>query len=78
MRGVPTIVITLSPESTRLMGPPRALWPGFPLGHATGFLDRPDLQRMVVHSALTLVNTPMEPGQITERDYNESGESKQA
>ena len=70
MRGIPTVVLTVSPESTRLMGPPRALFPGFEPGHATGLPDRPDLQRHIVYDALNLLVTPMEPGQITERDYS--------
>jgi D-proline reductase (dithiol) PrdB len=70
MRGLPTVVLTVSPEATRLMGPPRALFPGFTPGHATGLPYRPDLQRHIVLDALGLLVTPMEPGQITERGYS--------
>ena len=69
MRGIPTVILTVSPESTQLMGPPRALYPGFEPGHATGLPNQPELQSHVVHDALSLLVTPMEPGQIVDRDY---------
>ncbi len=37
MRGLPTVLITVSPESSAQMGPPRAIYPvGFQIGHVLG------------------------------------------
>jgi len=46
--GVATISITLSEEITRKIRPPRALWPGFPLGHPMGYPDQADCQLQVL------------------------------
>lgn len=39
MCGVPTVLITVAPEESRMMRPPRAICPvGFTLGHSRGHL----------------------------------------
>lgn len=53
MLAIPTVLITLVPEASRQMGPPRAIHPvGFTLGDCTGGPFQPELQRMVVLDAL--------------------------
>ena len=70
MRGLPTVLITVSPEASAQMGPPRALYPaGFAIGHVLGGPDQPDLQRTVLRDALQRLITPGEPGTIEERTY---------
>lgn len=69
-RGLPTVLITLLPENSLAMGPPRAIHPvGFPLGHCTGWPGEVDLQRRVVLDALQQLVTPQEPGQIHDIEY---------
>ena len=70
MRGLPTVLITVSPEASGPAGPPRALYPaGFPIGHVLGPPDEPDLQRQVLRDALERLITRGEPGTIEERHY---------
>jgi len=70
MRGLPTVLITVSPEASVQAGPPRALYPaGFAIGHVLGRPFQDDVQRAVLRDALELLGTPLEPGTITERDY---------
>jgi D-proline reductase (dithiol) PrdB len=70
MTGLSTVLITLSPEASLQAGPPRLLWPkSFELGHALGLPNQPELQRRVLRDALQLLNTPMEPATLVEREY---------
>ncbi len=70
MRGIPTVLITVSPEESRLSRPPRALsLKGLPLGHSLGPPGEPELQRRVLKDALALFLAPPAPGQIQERAY---------
>jgi len=72
MRGIPTVLITVSPEASRQMRPPRALCPlGFKIGNALGRPFMADLQRKVLSDALLLLNEPARPGEIIERVYPE-------
>lgn len=72
MRGIPTIVITVSPDDTKQMGPPRGIYPkAFAPGAVTGHAGQQELQRRVVRDALERLVTPMEPGVIAEHDYPE-------
>ena len=72
MRGLPTVLITVSPEASAQMGPPRALYPvAFQIGHVLGGPDQPDLQRAVLRDALQRLTIPGEPGTIEERAYPE-------
>jgi hypothetical protein len=74
MRGLSTVLITVSPEASRQMRPPRALYPhGFKVGNALGRPFMRDLQRRVLRDALGLLSEPPRPGQIVERDYPEYG-----
>ncbi|MBI3988978.1 MAG: hypothetical protein HY347_05115 [candidate division NC10 bacterium] len=70
MRGIPTVLITASPEESKLMRPPRSLSPrDFPLGRSLGPPGNALLQRRVLLDALGLFLTPPAPGKIQEREY---------
>jgi hypothetical protein len=53
-RGISTASITLLPEVTRAVRPPRALSVPFPLGFPLGAPDDPALQRRVLRALLAL------------------------
>ena len=70
MRGLPTVLITVSPDASLQAGPPRALYPvGFEIGHVLGGPFEVAVQRAVLRDALELLVKPMEPGNIEEREY---------
>ena len=72
MRGIPTVVITVSPEVSKQMRPPRALYPaGFRIGNSLGRPEMGELQRRVLRDALSLIKEPPRPGEIIERAYEE-------
>ena len=74
MRGIATVVITVSPEASRQMRPPRALHPkGFAIGNSLGRPGMADLQRRVLLDALGLLSAPARPGEIIEAEYPEYG-----
>jgi hypothetical protein len=52
--GIPTASITLLPEVTRAVRPPRALAVPYPLGYPLGAPRDPDLQRRILHALLAL------------------------
>ena len=75
MRGIPTVLITVSPEVSAQMRPPRALYPkGFKVGNSTGRPRMRELQRAVVRDALRLLAENTRPGQVVTREYPEYGE----
>ncbi|MFN6962317.1 MAG: hypothetical protein ACK4S4_00970 [Pyrinomonadaceae bacterium] len=75
MLGTPTVLITVSPDVSAQMRPPRALYPnGFKIGNATGKPGMRELQRGVVKDALELLTQNTRPGQIVTMDYPEYGE----
>ena len=48
MKGIPTVLITVSPEVSGQMRPPRALYPkGFKIGNSLGRPGMRDLQKQV-------------------------------
>lgn len=72
MIGIPTILITLVPENSRQMGPPRAFHPkDFKLGNCLGGPFQVELQRKVLRDALRRWEAREEPGQIWEQFYPE-------
>jgi D-proline reductase (dithiol) PrdB len=72
MRGIPTVLITVSPEVSKQMRPPRALYPkGFRIGNSLGGPGMADLHKMVLRDALGLFNESPHPGEIIEREYPE-------
>lgn len=72
MRGLSTTLITVGPEASRQMRPPRALNPkGFKIGNALGKPGMRELQKRVLRDALMLLKEPARPGEIIEREYPE-------
>ncbi len=70
MVGIPTILITLVPEGSRQMGPPRGLHPvGFPLGDCLGGPGQIAVQRAVLNDAFSRWEAREEAGIIWDRDY---------
>jgi D-proline reductase (dithiol) PrdB len=75
MRGIPTILITVSPEVSAQMRPPRALYPkGFKVGNSLGRPGLRELQRQVLRDALTLLTENTRPGDYVTREYPDYGE----
>jgi hypothetical protein len=75
MRGIPTVLITVSPEVSAQMRPPRALYPkGFKVGNSTGRPGMRRLQRTVLRDALLLLKESTRPGQVVTREYPDYGE----
>jgi hypothetical protein len=75
MRGIPTILITVSPEVSAQMRPPRALYPkGFKVGNSLGRPGMRDLQRQVLRDALLLLTENTRPGDYVTREYLDYGE----
>ena len=75
MRGIPTVLITVSPEVSAQMRPPRSLYPkGFKIGNSLGRPGMTDLQRTVLRDALTLLVENTRPGKVVIREYPDYGE----
>jgi D-proline reductase (dithiol) PrdB len=75
MKGIPTVLITVSPEVSAQMRPPRALYPkGFKIGNSVGGPGMRELQAQVLRDALTLLGENTKPGQIITREYPAYGE----
>lgn len=75
MRGVPTVLITVSPEVSAQMRPPRALYPnGFKIGNSLGKPGMRELQKKVLKDALTMFTRETRPGQAVTYEYPEYGE----
>lgn len=70
MRGVPTVLITVRPDESRIMRPPRALCPvGFALGHSLGPPLSPQIQLRVLKDALRQLEELHLPGSVVEKGY---------
>jgi hypothetical protein len=66
------VLITVGPEASRQMRPPRALYPkGFKVGNALGKPGMVALQRRVLSDALAMLSGPARPGEIVELEYPE-------
>lgn len=75
MRGIPTVLITVSPEVSAQMRPPRALYPkGFKVGNSLGRPGMRELQRQVLRDALLLLTENTRPGDYVTREYTDYGE----
>ena len=75
MKGIPTVLITVSPEVSEQMRPPRALYPkGFKIGNSLGRPGMRDLQSRVLRDALELLSKNTRPGEIITIEYPEYGE----
>ena len=72
MRGLSTVLITVSPEASKQMRPPRALYPrDFTIGNALGRPFMAELHKQVLRDALMLLKQPPRPGEIVEGTYPE-------
>jgi D-proline reductase (dithiol) PrdB len=72
MTGIPTVLITVIPDSSKPAGPPRAFYPkGFKPGNSLGGPFQVELQRKVLRDALSRLEAREEPGTIWEREYPE-------
>jgi D-proline reductase (dithiol) PrdB len=67
--GIPTVSISLNLAITRKVKPPRALYPGFSLGHPLGSPHDRELQIRVLRDALGLLEMDLEPGSVVVRSY---------
>jgi len=75
MKGIPTVLITVSPEVSAQMRPPRALYPkGFKIGNSVGRPGMRDLQKNVLRDALNLLTQDTRPGDFVTIEYPEYGE----
>lgn len=75
MKGISTVLITVSPEVSAQMRPPRALYPkGFKIGNSLGKPGARELQRKVLKDALNLLTQNVVPGQFVSVEYPEYGE----
>jgi D-proline reductase (dithiol) PrdB len=75
MKGISTVLITVSPEVSAQMRPPRALYPkGFKIGNSLGRPGMRDLQKQVLSDALRLLSRNTRPGQAETIEYPEYGE----
>jgi hypothetical protein len=75
MKGIPTVLITVSPEVSAQMRPPRALYPkGFKIGNSLGKPNQRELQRTVLRDALKLLTENTRPGEIITTNYPDYGE----
>jgi len=69
------VLITVSPEVSAQMRPPRALYPkGFRVGNSTGRPGMRELQRKVLRDALSLLTADTRPGRVVTIEYPEYGE----
>lgn len=53
--GIPTVSVTLLPEITARVSPPRALVVDYPFGYPLGEPDNPELQTRIILSALGML-----------------------
>ena len=75
MKGIPTVLITVSPEVSAQMRPPRALYPqGFKVGNSLGRPGMRDLQKQVLREALGLLTQNTRPGEAVTIEYPAYGE----
>ena len=75
MKGIPTVLITVSPEVSAQMRPPRALYPkGFKTGNSLGRPGMRQLQRKVLRDALRLLTDDTRPGATVTIEYPEYGQ----
>ena len=75
MKGIPTVLITVSPEVSAQMRPPRAIYPhGFKIGNSLGKPGEREMQKQILKDALTLFTENLRPGEFVTKEYAEYGE----
>jgi len=60
--GIPTVVVTMMPETAQQLVAPRIVGVEFPFGHPFGMPHNRDLQRLVLGTALRLLAGATAPG----------------
>jgi hypothetical protein len=70
--GIATISISLSKDISQKVLPPRAVYPGFPLGHPIAFPGQTFRQKQILRILLKYLNEINSPGTIIELDLIES------
>ena len=73
--GIATISITLSEQITRKVRPPRALYPGVPLGHPIAFPGQTLRQLKVLRLLLKYLEELDSPGSMVKYDLTCSDDS---
>ena len=69
MKGIPTVLITVSPEVSAQMRPPRALYPkGFKIGNSLGRPGARDLQKKVLRDVFAKGDSWFRTGDLMRRD----------
>ncbi len=75
MKGIPTVLITVSPEVSAQMRPPRSLYPkGFKIGNSLGGPGMRNLQQKVLRDALSLLSENTRPGEVVVHEYPDYGQ----
>ncbi len=64
--GIPTVSITLLPEVTRRVEPPRVLAVDRPLGYPLGEPNNAALQKKIIQAALQLLDKPVSEPLVVE------------
>jgi hypothetical protein len=71
--GIATISISLSKDISQKVLPPRAIYPGLPLGHPMAFPGQTFRQKQILRLLLKYLKTINSPGTIIKLDLTESG-----
>ncbi len=66
--GISTISVSLAKDITKNVLPPRAVLPGFPLGHPIGFPGNENQQLWVLRILLKYLQEIDSPGSLVELD----------
>lgn len=67
--GIPTVSLSSAYDITRAVNPPRAVYLDYPLGHTSGRVEQAELNRDIVHHALTAFHELQEPGSMIHLPY---------
>jgi D-proline reductase (dithiol) PrdB len=75
--GIATVSVSLNLAITRKVRPPRALYPGFTLGHPMGRAHDRELQTRVLRDSLVLLETALGPGEVAIKSYETAREGSE-
>ena len=67
--GIPTAGVTLAPEVTAQVRPPRSYYLRYPFGHPLGEPDKPAQHRQILLDLLEMVEHGATPGEVREAKY---------
>jgi D-proline reductase (dithiol) PrdB len=68
-RGIPTVLLAVSPEAVEKTAPPRTLLLRFPLGHVLGKPDNRVQQLTVLQDALSVLVSARQPDTVVTSPY---------